>query len=682
MITKITLENFKGIGEETSIHLRPLTLLFGGNSSGKSTILHALAYAREILERHNCDADTTLMGGESLDLGGFLEIVHKHDPSEKVRLKFHLDLENYSLTDLYPVDEYLYERDGRQDDLSTIGDDIKSAAIELLIGKPDGEPDKGPVVLEYEIEIDGQHFATLLYRKAEKGGILEKHTNRPSVGVINEINFLHPLLKWPSWEQCMQGFSIIDEIYPCLRTSIRQVYFDDPCEIGVESIEELQKEQDSHEGFLHLYAPLSDFILESLRCLQHEADGKVFYHWVGIHKKRGCLADQAIIFPPKEGWTQETADAAKRDFIETGALDDDFFYNYFLLPEQSDALPKFQSSFGLVLLEELDAKEEPGAEEKRFSRQLLQRLICGPGQILQEILSQTLYIGPVRKTPPRNYSVPHHLDLTRWADGIGAWDFLYATDEYLVDEVSDWLENPEKLNTGYRLLVDHFKPISRELQTRLLYSDPDDLSDQSGLQEQLDKLSTGRSITLWDIGKDTKLHPHSVGVGLSQIIPVITAIRTESMAGCLVEQPELHLHPEQQAAVGDLLIQAVRGREKRKLLIIAETHSVYLILRVLRRIRENFQHSNDNIEQFSANDLMILYADSTRGTTGFDAMPISESGKMLRSWPDSFFDQDLYEKLEGTLGYSDSFQESDKKIKDLLDSLSEKFENQATEDGA
>ena len=58
MITGITIENFKGIRERVKLDFRPITLLFGANSAGKSTILHALHYAREVFERHNLDAES------------------------------------------------------------------------------------------------------------------------------------------------------------------------------------------------------------------------------------------------------------------------------------------------------------------------------------------------------------------------------------------------------------------------------------------------------------------------------------------------------------------------------------------------------------------------------------------------------------------------------------------------
>ena len=78
-ITAITIENFKGIREPVRVELKPITLLFGPNSAGKSTIIQALHYAREIFERQNLNPDRTLLGGGAIDLGGFESLVHKHD---------------------------------------------------------------------------------------------------------------------------------------------------------------------------------------------------------------------------------------------------------------------------------------------------------------------------------------------------------------------------------------------------------------------------------------------------------------------------------------------------------------------------------------------------------------------------------------------------------------------------
>ena len=76
MITKITLENFKSIKDRVEIDIKPITLLFGPNSAGKSTVVQALHYLKEVL-RYNLDPGKTSIGGEAIDLGGFANLVHR-----------------------------------------------------------------------------------------------------------------------------------------------------------------------------------------------------------------------------------------------------------------------------------------------------------------------------------------------------------------------------------------------------------------------------------------------------------------------------------------------------------------------------------------------------------------------------------------------------------------------------
>ena len=92
MITGITIENFKGIGSPVRLDLKPITMLFGSNSAGKSTIFHAMLYAYEVLVNHNLDADETFLGGDSIDLGGFRSFVHGHDLDRQVTIALDLSL--------------------------------------------------------------------------------------------------------------------------------------------------------------------------------------------------------------------------------------------------------------------------------------------------------------------------------------------------------------------------------------------------------------------------------------------------------------------------------------------------------------------------------------------------------------------------------------------------------------
>src|SRR2546427_36350 len=72
MITALELENFKGVAARQRVEFAPLTLLFGANSAGKSSVLQALVYLHELLERGEADVDRTHLGGDVLELGGSL----------------------------------------------------------------------------------------------------------------------------------------------------------------------------------------------------------------------------------------------------------------------------------------------------------------------------------------------------------------------------------------------------------------------------------------------------------------------------------------------------------------------------------------------------------------------------------------------------------------------------------
>jgi len=88
MINKITIQNFKSIKDKVEIDLKPITLLFGPNSAGKSTVVQAIHYMKEILDRNNTDPGKTELGGEAVDLGGFANLVNRKEGDPENNYKF------------------------------------------------------------------------------------------------------------------------------------------------------------------------------------------------------------------------------------------------------------------------------------------------------------------------------------------------------------------------------------------------------------------------------------------------------------------------------------------------------------------------------------------------------------------------------------------------------------------
>ena len=89
MIEEIALENFKAFGEKQTISLAPLTLIYGQNSAGKSSIIQSLAMMKQSFEadRDEQSLKTSFNGG-LVDLGSYLEIVHEHDQSNIFHFSF------------------------------------------------------------------------------------------------------------------------------------------------------------------------------------------------------------------------------------------------------------------------------------------------------------------------------------------------------------------------------------------------------------------------------------------------------------------------------------------------------------------------------------------------------------------------------------------------------------------
>ena len=91
-----------------------------------------------------------------------------------------------------------------------------------------------------------------------------------------------------------------------------------------------------------------------------------------------------------------------------------------------------------------------------------------------------------------------------------------------------------------------------------------------------------------------------VGYGVSQALPIVTELwRPESPSTFLLQQPEVHLHPMAQAALGSLFCQVAGANSPRRQLLV-ETHSDHLINRVRMDVR-------DEVTDLRPEDVMVLY---------------------------------------------------------------------------
>ena len=90
MITFYNIENFKSFGKETGIELAPITLIYGNNSSGKSSVLQSLQLLKQSWENRQEGAFLSPIVDEkgTVDLGTFEEFIHKHNSKNDLKFSF------------------------------------------------------------------------------------------------------------------------------------------------------------------------------------------------------------------------------------------------------------------------------------------------------------------------------------------------------------------------------------------------------------------------------------------------------------------------------------------------------------------------------------------------------------------------------------------------------------------
>lgn len=175
-----------------------------------------------------------------------------------------------------------------------------------------------------------------------------------------------------------------------------------------------------------------------------------------------------------------------------------------------------------------------------------------------------------------------------------------APTETLLDQTSGWLQ--------------HLSPGVRPRAVAV------DMADATALSFSY----TGTSV---DSGSRDH-RPSNVGFGLTYCLPIIVAcLAAPRGALLLLENPEAHLHPRGQSALGQLLARCAADGVQ----IIVETHSDH----VLNGIRVAAKRAE------IANDAVAVHFFSRNVESGESSItsPVLHANGRFSDWPDGFFDE-------------------------------------------
>jgi len=121
--------------------------------------------------------------------------------------------------------------------------------------------------------------------------------------------------------------------------------------------------------------------------------------------------------------------------------------------------------------------------------------------------------------------------------------------------------------------------------------------------------------------------PTHVGFGLTYTLPIIVALVATPPGGVvLIENPEAHVHPRGQAALGELMCRAADGGVQ----VLLETHSDHVLNGVRLAVKRKL------IDRHS---LQLHFFSRQNDGTMIIESPVVEAEGRLSRWPEGFFDQ-------------------------------------------
>lgn len=587
-LTSITIENFKGIGAPVTVPLCPITLLFGANSAGKSTIIQALQYAWEVLENRNPDVDRTRLGGEVIDLGGFRNLVHQHDleRSIKITLEYQGKLQNgaYLLPESFWSDTEQRLRYGDGVPNITEWVDIKSLSVKISTG---WDPSAmAAFISSYEVGLNGKPFSRI-----------QALSRKQSCLTLNRD---HPFFDTSTLENCNEyasaillklciGFGDHDEwIAGNIRglcPSERMAYLN--------SINDMQKmeQSDETEKESHSFTSL-------LAALDIEGN------------ENRIFVNNTI---PEWG--------SRLPYYQTLPYNSDRPFNYALEEEVSSVMDQITVGAGDSILNELRGLRYLGPLRKVPNR---------------------LHAVPLRPESSRWAN-----GLGAW-DALLRSTPVEEDGPSLVERCSDYLHDTLGLQYTLRREDRIHLPANSELfarlqlmATRFEETEGDELRR---LVSEIEALNRTPVVQLHDEKNDVDVDPMDIGVGVSQTLPVVVGAVEPSCTIFAVEQPELHIHPAVQVNLADIFLREILEEGKKPRLFLLETHSEHLVLRIMRRMRETDEGTlPEGFPQVKPEDVAILYVEFFDDRTIIREMPLNERGELIKAWPGGFFEEDFEE---------------------------------------
>ena len=154
-----------------------------------------------------------------------------------------------------------------------------------------------------------------------------------------------------------------------------------------------------------------------------------------------------------------------------------------------------------------------------------------------------------------------------------------------------------------------------------------------GCELSVGKVPQANAVTLGlRTSKGMDFHrPIHTGFGLTQVLPIVVAALSAAKEDLLlIENPEAHLHPSGQAAMGEFLAEVAAAGVQ----VILETHSDHVLNGIRRAVKRGALLPEDAALHF----FRLRQGEESDGAAQVQS-PILDRDGNLDTWPEGFFDQ-------------------------------------------
>jgi len=456
-VRAIKLENFMGFADTEWVELRPITLVYGWNSTGKSALIRALLLLRQSLQLEQKAAEPLIfVSDHGVDLGSFWRMI-------RGRIFY---------------------------DESPVQAKEKGAEDELTVRRQ--------MVFGFRCEANQEVLAQLSELRIEPRNDDEKYIDLSLSFQFNE------------------------------QAATNKV------ELSVVTLEapfDLDGNKEGRKAIL-------------------QAEYLELGVWRGWYLSSHFFDDSDLYYPSDEK-------AAKNPF-NTSVV----WYTNLEFKAEKGFLPSLYAKREAGTSDRRKDQSLPSESNRGDSYQKIRKLFEHCCDSIKDFFSDEKfrYLGPIRSAPRRTYLLSESSQHKWDASGQTAIrDFLSSYQEegsVEQDELNAWLH---ALGIGEKLHVKRLKLHEK----------------QDGALTEAFQLGVEEGSGTMDVNM------RDVGYGASQVLPILLQVLAPPEDGLvIIEQPELHLHPEAQAVMADLFINNTNKRTR----FLIETHSEHIKLRLQLRI--------------------------------------------------------------------------------------------------